>query len=259
MKRIILLWGLTAIASLPPDGQAATTIYTERPSFENQLRTVIVDDYDSAGYLAGDRSDEGAIDVFSDLAMGAVLGETQYTTTGHAENNIIFLRTVPDSSGSGRAYCAGCNGSFRMMFASTTLSAGGGIFAVGFDVGESAGEILVIDSDPDTGEPTVTDQSPYVATITFTDSNIAVFSLPEYSFFGVTSTSGIASIDIGLNPPDIVTTEGVFYLDNLTIGAAAPVPLPATLWSLASAIVATGAFRWRRNPNKQGWSSWLRQ
>jgi len=170
-----------AFAALPTAALAGTpTFYTDRASFEAQFGTVITDDYSSSGY------------VFSqdNATMSAVFGQTDYESTGHIQWNLV----------PGGYYCAGCNGSFRLSFLTTTLSSATGVAGVGFDVF--------------TNSPT----APYYAFVTYGDGTTSEFVLPASgSFVGITAPEQIASIHFGLSGGG-ATTGGSFGLDDLTIG-----------------------------------------
>lgn len=168
---------------VPAAALAATpTYYVDRPTFEATLRDVVRDDYQNGYQFAQ-----------SNEAMSAVRGETDYVTTGHAENNLVF--------GAGDLkYCAGCNGSFRLIFTSTSVGTASGVFGVGLDIGGN-----------DAGVP-------YYAFVTFADGTTADIALPVgASFWAVTAPELIANIHFGLSG-GAPTTNGSFFIDNLTIG-----------------------------------------
>ena len=106
-------------------------------------------------------------------------------------------------------YCAGCNGSFRLTFTSTSVGTASGVFGVGMDI---------ISNSPST--------SPYTAFVTFGDNSTQDFLLPgDGTFWGITDSTLIKSIHIALSNNG--TQGGYFVIDNLTIGASA-VPEPAS-------------------------------
>jgi hypothetical protein len=111
MKRLAIL-----LLLLPMTANA--DLITSRADFESSLGTIIVDDYENALYQF----------LQSDAVMSAVLGETQYNTTGFSDNNIVF-----GDAGGNHYYCAGCNGSFLLDFTNTSVSGAGGVYGVGFD------------------------------------------------------------------------------------------------------------------------------
>ena len=121
MKKSTAILAATALlgavgASLPAG--AATTVYSDQATFAAQLASSITDNYENPGYAFFQ----------SDAQMTAVLGETSYTATGFANVDIV------NPIGSNHFYCAGCNGSFKLGFADTSVSAGGGVYGVGFDL-----------------------------------------------------------------------------------------------------------------------------
>lgn len=188
---------------------AATTTFSDGASFHAALGTTVVDDYENSNYQNGDILAIGVISIHSDAHMSAVLGETDYQTTGFSDRNII------QDKGPNHDYCAGCNGSFVLRFTSTSVGTSDGVYGVGFN--------FLNTSDP-----------LYVAFVTFGDGSTLNFQLGQAmslngSFFGLTSDLLITSIALGLTDGG-TTTSGYFEMDNLTIGskAVAPVPLPAS-------------------------------
>ncbi len=79
-------WPVVAVglglALARPVAAATYTTYASRPAFLAPLQMVVTDDYSAPGYGAGDVTDTWYMDIFSDAAMSAVLGEADYTTTG---------------------------------------------------------------------------------------------------------------------------------------------------------------------------------
>jgi hypothetical protein len=210
---------ITALAfgGLLGQANAAAIIYSDRAAFEATLSTIVRDDYENSGYVSHQ----------SDAAMSAVLGETDYTTTGFSNNDIVF-----DRLGGDRFYCGGCNGSYRMDFTSTSISNTGGVFGVGFDFFNDGGVIS-----PGGGITPI----PYHAYVTFGDNttmDIALNQTISPAFFGITSDLGIRTMDIGLANGGI-TREGDFGQNNLTIG----IPEPATLALLSLGLAGLGFSR----------------
>lgn len=194
MKKILLA-GAVGMA-LSTAAQAATVTYADRASFATNLGASVTDDYSNPGYQF----------IQSNAAMSAVLGQTDYFTTGFSNLNIVNSQT----------YCAGCNGSFRLLFGTTSVTSGNGVYGVGLDI-------------------IYHDRSlPYTALVTFGDGGTTNFALPfpqgGPAFFGITSNRQIASIDFGPNGGQS-TMSGSFTIDNLTIGAAGGVPEPSA-WAL---------------------------
>ena len=174
--------------------QAATTMDTVRATFLGRLNTSVTDDYSALGYKSGDLTNLASFDHQSNAHMSAVLGETEYTTTGFSNTNFIQSPDTPDPN-----YCAGCNGSFRLTFTSTSVGTGNGVFGAGFD-----------------SEYTSTS---YVAYVTFGDGSTTEVSLNGLAFFGITSDKLIRSIHVGL-AGGLSTQSGAAVIDNLTVGGA---------------------------------------
>lgn len=195
MKRISTALAFGVVAALSAStANAAITFYNSRPAFEATLGTFITDGYDAAGY---DLNGPGLIDVHSNAYMSSVLGETDYTTTGHQNVNIIFNQSA------NAQYCAGCNGSFRLSFTTTSVGNASGVYGAGMDVMFNSGS--------------------YIAFITFGDNSTMNVSLPTGGFWGVTADQMITSIHFGLANGG-TRTDGSFGIDNLTIGSAVPAP-----------------------------------
>ena len=193
---------------------ATLMTFTSRADFEDALDTIVVDDYENSAYAFSQ----------DDAPMSAVLGETDYRTTGFDNHNLVPL------TGDGHYYCAGCNGSFELLFTSTSVSGLGlgGVFGVGFEYFNA-------------GTPS------YVAFITLGDGATANVPLsfatfPATSFFGFTASESIASIAFGLQSGG-ATRLGSFGIDNLTIGNAARVPAPSSLLLLSIGLVGIVAHR----------------
>jgi cysteine-rich repeat protein len=176
---------LFAIVATPALASAATPLYyDDRATYEGDLSTSVTDDYEDAGYVFNQ----------NDAVMSGILGETDYQATGHANTNLVWL------SGVDHRYCAGCNGSFRLTFTSTTVGTADGVYGVGLDVtGNDAG-------------------TPYWAFVTFADGDTDDVALPVgASFWAVTAPELIESIHFGLSGGGS-TTAGSFHIDDLTIG-----------------------------------------
>ena len=198
-----LLFAVPALA----DG---TNQYTDRTAFEAALGTIILDDYQAAGYLVGDVSNGDTLDIHSNTHMDGILNETEYFTTGFNNWNFIF-----GPVGGNKAYCAGCNGSFRLIFTDTTVGTPSGVYGAGFDVLSNSANL------------------PYHAFITFGDNTTLDVALPSgASFFGITSKLDIQFIHLGLAGGG-TTTSGSFVMDNLTIGNVVPAPGVLVLLGLA--------------------------
>ena len=195
----------------------AFTIFSDRSPFESELDTFIVDDYSDPGYLAGDDFNGVTFDSHTDTNMSSIIGETQYTTTGFDNNNLIAGQSSGDPY-----YCAGCNGSFLLDFTSTSVGNSSGVSGVGFDIEGTAEGVFGT-----------------FAFVTFGDGSSDNFFLPERvdEFWGITSDLLISSIHFGLENGETNTTNSVqrMALDNLTIGSretATSVPEPASTLAL---------------------------
>lgn len=200
-----LLFAIPALAS-------GTTQYTDRTSFESALGTIVLDDFEAEGYLHGDISDSTFLDHHSNLHMSAILGETDYFTTGFDNWNLIV-----GNKGQNHTYCAGCNGSYELGFTTTSVGSASGVFGVGFDILNNNFPL-------------------YHAFVTFSDDSTLDVELPDQdSFWGITSSLDIRSIHLGLANGGS-TTGGNFVIDNLTIGN---VPAPGVLVMLGVAGLAS--------------------
>jgi MYXO-CTERM domain-containing protein len=163
------------------EAQAATPqYYDDLMTFQTDVTFTVTDDYSNPGYMF----------INTDAAMSAVIGETDYMTTGFMNLNIV----------SGGAYCAGCNGSFQLSFTTTSVGTNEGVNGVGFDV--TSNDMM----------------NPYFAYIVFADGDTANVQLPfGGSFWGVFASERIVSIDVGLSGGG-ATMGGYFTLDNLIVG-----------------------------------------
>lgn len=187
---------------------APTTLYSSRATFLGQLAASVTDDYSNAGYSF----------INNDAAMSAVLGETQYQSTGFFDLNLVF----------GQTYCAGCNGSFLLDFTSTSVGGTNGVFGVGIDVTANSASL------------------PYHAFITYGDNSTEDLLVSGAgTFWGLTSSLDIKSIHFGLAGGG-TTTNGAFQIDNLTIGSDGTVPEPLTLGLVGLGLAGIGATRRRK-------------
>ena len=201
-----------AILIMPFVANAGVT-YSDRVTFGVTLNSTVVDDYENAGYGF----------VQTDATMSAVLGETQYTTTSWTDHNLVF-----EDNGEHK-YCAGCNGSFLLDFTSTSVGDATGVYGVGFEYFNAGGPL-------------------YYAFIMYGDGsteNVALGQIdnnptgPLSLFFGVTSDLLVSSIHLGLMDGG-TTSNGFFGIDNLTIGSAGNVPIPASLALLGLGLFVFG-------------------
>jgi MYXO-CTERM domain-containing protein len=163
---------------------ATPTYYDNLPALQAVMTASVTDDYSNPGY--------GFIQ--NDATMSAVLGETDYESTGFLNLNIV----------SGGVYCAGCNGSFELSFQTTSVGNADGVSAVGANIQFN---------DPGT---------PYFAFITFADGTTDNIQLPPAgSFWAVSAPERIERIHFGLSN-GATTTAGSFGIDNLVIGDVPP-------------------------------------
>jgi len=149
--------------------------------------------------------------------MSAVIGETDYQATFWQDRNSV------SRSATEAYYCAGCNGSFRLLFGTTSVGTSAGVYGAGFDFFNASATV------------------PYYAFVTFGDASTANYALPfvntqptTTAFFGITSDLLISSIHLGLANGQS-THQGAFGIDNLTIGtqgAQGPQSVPDAASSL---------------------------
>ena len=210
MRKTTTVCGLgAALIFAVPALADGTNQYTDRASFESHLGTIILDDFEAEGYLHGDVSDGDNLDIHTNAHMSGILGETDYFTTGFNNWNFIVARAP------GHRYCAGCNGSFRWSFTTTSVGSDSGVYGVGFDI--------------------FSNSLPYHAFVTFGDDSTLDVALPVgNSFWAITSKLDIKSIHLGLANGGS-TTGGYIEIDNLTIGN---VPAPGVFVMLGMAGLA---------------------
>ncbi len=180
---------ITSLSILPPSAlllasssvQAATpTYYSDLMEFQTDVTFTVTDDYMNPGYMF----------IQNDATMSAILGETDYHTTGFMNLNIV----------SGGYYCAGCNGSFELSFQTTTVGNAMGVNGVGAYIA--------------THDITM----PYYAFITFADGTQEDVQLPPSgTFWGVSAPERIERIHFGLSMGG-ATMAGSFGIDDLIVG-----------------------------------------
>ena len=125
--------------------------------------------------------------------MSAALGETIFQSTGWTDANVVLT-----GGGANHFYCAGCNGSFRLTFTSTSQGGSNGVYGAGFDV---------------SNQQTVA----WIAYVTLGDLSTMEVPLDGTSFFGITSDKLIRSVHVGLTGGG-TTQNGNIEMDNLTVG-----------------------------------------
>jgi MYXO-CTERM domain-containing protein len=178
---LALLLPVGAITSfVAGDAEAATpTYYNNLVAFQADVTSTVTDDYQNPAYVFNQ----------SNAVMSAVLGQTDYMTTGFADWNLVV---------GGGHYCAGCNGSFELQFQTTTVGNAVGVNGAGFDIASS--------------------DNTYYAYITFGDGTTANIQLPPAgTFWGVAAPERVERIHIGLSN-GMSTTGGYFEMDNLIVG-----------------------------------------
>jgi len=84
---------------------AAPTYYNDLPAFQADITSSVTDDYSNPGYVFNQNN----------AVMSAVLGETDYMSTGFNNHNLV--PGIPAAP----YYCAGCNGSFQLSFQTTSV------------------------------------------------------------------------------------------------------------------------------------------
>jgi MYXO-CTERM domain-containing protein len=161
--------------------EAATpTYYNNQGTFTSDIMENVTDDYSNPGYVF----------IQNNVQMNAVIGETDYETTGFDNLNIV----------SGGTYCAGCNGSFELSFTTTSVGEAAGVNGVGMNI---LGNDFMI---------------PYFAYITFADGTTEDVALaPGAGYWGVSAPERIERIHFGLSGGG-ATMSGSFQIDDLTIG-----------------------------------------
>ncbi len=167
------------------DANAATpTYYPDLVSFQSDITNTVTDDYSDPGYVFNQNN----------AAMSAVLGETDYMSTGHMNLNLVVNAPADPR------YCSGCNGSFELSFQTTSVGNAVGVNGVG----------LFIESH-NMGMP-------YYAFITFGDGTTADIALPAAgNFWGVGAPERIERIHFGFSMGG-TTTDGYFEMDDLIVG-----------------------------------------
>lgn len=184
-RPLILTTSLMLLAStelvLASRAKAATpAYYNNLAAFQTEITNSVTDNYSNPGYVI----------IQNNAAMSAVLGETDYESTGFNNLNIV----------NGGYYCAGCNGSFELSFQTTTVGTSDGVQGVGLRI--QVHNLGV----------------PYFAFITFADGTTDNIPLPSAgSFWGVTAPERIERIHFGLTMGG-TTTNGSFGIDDLIVG-----------------------------------------
>lgn len=187
-----------------PLAQAAGTIFTDRAAFEAECTAgTFLDNYEDPLYEHGDITDLPTLDIWSMAGMDAVKGETSYASTFFSPPNFSF---VTGTVGVDRAYCSGCNGTFRLILTGTSLGTAEGVHCLGFDVDSHALGTFQRH-----------------AFVTYGDLTTEDFLIPGApSFWGIVSPDRLNNVHIGLAAGG-TTSSGSFVMDNLTIGGIEPI------------------------------------
>jgi MYXO-CTERM domain-containing protein len=161
--------------------EAATpTYYNSAATFNTDIQESVTDDYTNPGYVMNQ----------SDVQMSAVVGETDYHSTGFDDLNFII----------GGRYCSGCNGSFELGFTTTTVGEATGVNGVGVNIASN--------------DMTM----PFYAYITFADGTTEDIPLPPgANFWGVVAPERVERIHFGFSG-GVATTSGYFEIEDLTVG-----------------------------------------
>lgn len=208
----------------------AAHCFTDRTEFETELNPapgeILKDGYET-GYETGDYDNQSGFDQFTDGAMSAVVGETTYQTTDPISIPLnLVLNPAPNILGGDAAYQN--NTSFKLSFTTPTNTSPTGfianlpttsngtplVYGVGFDY---------------------VDERNASVSVTFADNSVLLETLPgdatASAFFGITSDTGIVSIEV-----TAPTGLGVFALDDLTLGSQAAPVIPATVTDISDAV-----------------------
>ena len=212
---VALALSIAAMHSLA--AHANPTLYTDRPSFESAIVNPVTDNFNSPAY-----SSINSAATMKSLSIASIGYESTFFSA--PDWNLVFPNPGVD-----KQLCWGCNGSGKILLDDTTTGTSDGVFGFGVDVSNSSGSSLY-------------------AFVTFGDNSTQSFLLPlGPSFFGLTAAELVREIDFG-DQGGGSTSEVDFFLDNVTIGAAAPtaIPTPGSLPLLGIALAGLGLFRRRK-------------
>ena len=108
-------FGALAMLATGTAEAATPTYYANLATFQADVTDSVTDTYSSPGYVFSQNN----------VAMNAVFGESDYVPTGFANTNLVYNAPADPR------YCAGCNGSFRLLFQTTSVGTAAGVNGVG--------------------------------------------------------------------------------------------------------------------------------
>lgn len=199
---------LTTFALLAgPVAVDAATIYADRDSFVAAVGLSITDNFSEYGATSGTPK------VLTDAQMSAVLGQTRFQALTFPNENLVGYNF---SHATSYEYCAGCNGGFRMYYNATSVSTGGGVYGVGFNVDLNRSPVNEIGVGPP--------GTPGTLVVAFTDGTSLDVTIPaDIGFYaagpyyvGITDPRGIASITANETGVD----NRSWIISDLTIAAS---------------------------------------
>jgi hypothetical protein len=199
---------------------SAPVIYADRAAFLASVKKPLTDTY-GVGYQSSNAG--GA--PYSDAQMTAVRGETRYEALTFPNLNLVvsenFWTGQAADDPSTFAYCAGCNGNFKLHFDATSRSMRNrGVPSVGVDV------VLHTSRHTDRGNPDPSEISlPGAVLVEFGNGQTMQFTVPpdigyfgpQTYFIGLSDKRLIRSITIGTGP---AAERHFWVIDNLTISGA---------------------------------------
>ena len=200
---------LSICATLSSNG--ATTLFSDRSTFENALVTLERVDY--SGIASGS---------YTDAQIDSILGPTApiHRTTGGLGTNQVFQNAFNAS-----------NTTFLITFTNTNLGTADGVYGAGFNYGQVATRksAFVTFGDNSTQEYTLA-------------ANPSPFSTPD--FFGITSDQSIKSIHVSIPTNVAGFTNTTIVMDDLTYGGNT-IPEPSTALLSLIPLAALGCRRHR--------------
>lgn len=204
---------LASIIFNSASASATTSVYNNSVDFLNAVAEVVTDDYENPGYEY----------VQSNLDMNAVLNETKYLPTTWDNYNFVTIDFTNTQS-----YCAGCNGSFKLDFTSSSVAGVYGVYGLGFDVRNAL----------------------FTVYVGFGDGSFVDFSLPDgLGYFGITSELGIKTAYFGWSglPSD---GSGYLAIDNLSLARTTSISSVPEPKSFALMLAGLGLFAFAQKRKK---------